>query len=264
MRIWHQSMASLESLGAYGAALERRLPGLVSPGTEVVIHGVPQESYAGLPPAAVLRYPYAKYLIHDQALGYVARAEREGYDAVAFATFAEPLLQQARSIVDIPVTSMLEASLLVGCSLARRIALVTLAPENRVRLTEQVERHALGQRIAGIYPLDPPVTEFVLAAAFDEPQGVIDAFSQTARRAIADGCDLVIPAEGVFTEVLAAQKIDRIDGAAVMDCVAVVMAYTEMMVRLRQRTGLGVGRRWDHARPPAELMDRLAGFFGSP
>lgn len=262
MRIWHQSMASLESLGAYGAALEQRLPGLVSPGTEVVIHGVPAESYAGQPPAAVLRYPYAKYRIHDQALGFVVQAEREGFDAVAFATFAEPLLQQCRSVVDIPVTSMVESSLLVGCSLARKMALITLAAENRVRVTEQVERHGLGDRIAGIYPLYPPVTEFVLAAAFDEPPGVVDAFSHTARRAVADGADLIIPAEGVFTEVLAAQKIDRLDGAAVMDCVAVVLAYTEMMVSLRQRCGLGVGRRWDHARLPVDLMDRPSGFFG--
>ncbi|MEP6869991.1 MAG: aspartate/glutamate racemase family protein [Novosphingobium sp.] len=262
MRIWHQSMASLETLGAYGAALAARVPGLVSPGTEVVLHGVPAGSYAGQSPAEVLRYPYAKYRIHDQALKLVAQAERENFDAVAFATFAEPLLQQARSIVNIPVTSMLEASLLVGCSLARKTALITLAPENRVRLAEQVERHGLGGRIAGIYPLDPPITEFVLTAAFEEPQGVIDAFSHTARRAIADGADLIIPAEGVFTEVLAAQKIDRLDGAAVMDCVAVVLAYTEMMVALRQRTGLGVGRRWDHAQPPAELMARLGDFFG--
>jgi Asp/Glu/hydantoin racemase len=255
-------MASLESLGAYGRALEARLPSLVSPGTEVVIHGVPAGSYAGKAPAEVLRYPYAKYLIHDQALGFVAQAERDGFDAVAFATFAEPVLQQARSIVDIPVASMVEASLLVGCSMARRMALITLAPENRVRLAEQVEKHGLQQRVSGIYPLDPPITEFALAAAFTEPASVVEAFAQTARRAIADGADLIIPAEGVFTEVLAAQQISRIDGAAVMDCVAVVLAYTEMLVALRRRTGLGVGRRWDHAQPPADLMDQLGAFFG--
>lgn len=240
MRIWHQSMASLESLGAYGAALERRLPGLVSPDTEVVIHGVPAESYAGLLPAAVLRYPYAKYRIHDQALGFVVQAEREEFDAVAFATFAEPLLQQCRSVVDIPVTSMVESSLLVGCSLARKMALITLAAENRVRVTEQVERHGLGDRIAGIYPLYPPVTEFVLAA-FDEPPG-------RGRRLqpyrAAGGCRWRgpdHPGRGRLHRSAGGAK-DRPAGWHGGDGrVAVVLAYTEMMVSLRQRCGLWRG-----------------------
>ena len=141
MRIWHQSITSLETLSAYGRVLEARLPSLVSAGVEVVTHGLPAELYAGRPPAEVLRYPYARYRIHERALGCAAEAERQGFDAVTFATFAEPVLQQARSIVDIPVVSMLEASLLVGCSMARRMALVTLAPENVRRLQERLDDH---------------------------------------------------------------------------------------------------------------------------
>ena len=262
MRIWHQSLAELGALGAYGAALEGRIPSLVSDGTEVVIHGAREGSYAGLAPAAVLKYPVVKYRIHDQVLGLVAQAEREGFDAFAFASFAEPLLQQCRSLAAIPVTSMLESSLLVGCTLARKIALITLAPANVVRLTAQVEQHGMAHRLTGIYPLDPPVTEFELAQAFETPGPIIEAFMRTAACAIADGADCIIPAEGVFIEVLAAQKIDQIDGAAVMDCLAVVMSWTEMMVQLRSRSGLGVGRHWDHARPPAEIMAKIDDFFG--
>lgn len=262
MRIWHQSLAELGALGAYGSALRSRIPQLVSEGTQVDIHGAKEGSYVGLPPAALLKYPVAKYRIHDQVLSLVKQAEDEGYDAFAFASFAEPLLQQARSLVNIPVTSMLEASLMVGCTLARKMALVTLAPGNRVRLNEQVERHGLTHRVSGIYPLEPSVTEFELAAAFDEPAPILAAFEETAARAVADGADCVIPAEGVFTEVLAAQKITQIHGAAVMDCMAVIMGWTEMMVMLHRRSGLTPGRAWDHARAPDDIMARLNNFFG--
>lgn len=262
IRIWHQSMAELGALGAYGAALDQRIPTLVSAGTTVDQHGAREGSYLGLAPAQVLKYPVAKYRIHDQILGFVRQAEEEGYDAFCMATFAEPLLNQARSLVDIPVTSMLESSLLVGCTLARKLALVTLAPGNVVRLTEQIERHGLQGRIGGIYPLDPPVNEFQLAEAFASPQPVLDAFAATASRAVSDGADCVIPAEGVFTEVLAAQKVDRIEGAAVLDCMAVAMQWTEMMVRLRRTSGIGSGRRWDHARLPEDLASGLDRFFG--
>lgn len=263
MRIWHQSLAELGTLAPYRAALETRIPTLVDDGVEVAIHGAPEGCYGGLPPAALLKYPYAKYRIHDQMLANVAQAERDGFDAFAFCTFAEPLLRQCRSLVDIPVTSMLESSLLVGCTLARKVALITLAPGNVVRLTEQIERHALKDRIGGIYPLDPPVTEFDLTAAFDDPGPLLDNFMAAARRAVAAGADCVIPAEGVLAEVLAAQRVDRVEGAAVMDCMAVVLGWTEMMVRLRRRCGLGVGRQWDHARPPGDVMAALEAYFGA-
>lgn len=254
MRIWHQSVTSLDTLGAYGAALRSRIPGLVSPRTEVVLHGLPAACYAGRSPAEVLRYPYIRHKIHGLVLDQVRVAAAEGFDAVALVTFAEPLLEQARACVDMPVISMLETCLLTACTLARRMALVTLGEDNVARLRDQAEGHRLSERIAGILALTPPITEFQLMEAFARPGPVVDAFVATARGAVAAGAGVIIPAEGVLNEVLAAAEIRRIGDTPVMDCVAVVLAYTEMMVGLRRRVGLEVDRGWQHTRAPADLM----------
>ncbi|PJG45893.1 hypothetical protein CAF53_16740 [Sphingobium sp. LB126] len=94
-RVWHQSVTALETLDSYA----QRMPALVAPGTRVVLHGLPAQTYAGKPPAEILRYPYLRHRIHALTLEMVRRAEPEGYDAVALVTFGEPLLEQTRSIL---------------------------------------------------------------------------------------------------------------------------------------------------------------------
>ncbi|WP_406516337.1 hypothetical protein OH809_39465 [Streptomyces sp. NBC_00873] len=42
-----------------------------------------------------------------------------------------------------------------------------------------------------------------------------------------------------------------------MDGVAVVLNHAVVLARLRQRTGLHAGRRWDYRRPPAALLAQL-------
>lgn len=256
-RIWHQSGAALTTMGAYSDALSQHLKTAVSPDTEVVMHGIRAEMYAGRPPAAVLKYAYARQLILPEVIENCIRAEREGYDAVTIASYSEPFVREARSVVDIPVVSMVESTLLAGCAVAARMALVTLTPENIWRIDEMVERHKLGGRVQGIHAFDPPTDERQLALAFEAPDELLTAFHRVARRAIAAGAELIIPAEGVLNEVLFKHGVQRIDDVPVMDCVGVVFAWTEMMVKLRAASGLSVGRRWSFARPDQALLDDL-------
>jgi hypothetical protein len=76
--------------------------------------------------------------------------------------------------------------------------------------------------------------------------------------------DLVIPAEGVFNEVLFAQTVQRLDDVPVMDCVGVTFLYAEMLVNLRRRTGLEVGRRWEYARPSPSVIAHVRQRAGLP
>src|SRR3954466_656076 len=204
MRIWHQSMAPLDEFAGYAKLLEEHVASVVSPGTEVVLHGSRPGSYLGLTPAELLRFPYARHLVARQALDFCAEAESEGYDAFAFATFGDPFLVECRSLVDIPVVSMVESTLHVARSLADRIALVVLTPRSRPRVVDMVRRMGLEDRIASVTSLEPPVTEKELLAICDRggDDAFVAGFEQVARRAIDEGADLVVPAEGVFNEVL--------------------------------------------------------------
>jgi Asp/Glu/hydantoin racemase len=257
IRIWHQAMADLDDLPAYKAALAAHAPRVVAPDTEVVLHGARRGSYLGKPPAQLLKYPYIKHLIVSQILDHCRAAEEQGFDAVALATFAEPFLQECRSLVSIPIASMPESTLLVGCSLAHQMALITLTPKNVRRVQALVDSHGLGARVSGVYSLTPAVTEAELNVAFENPKALLDNFIGIARRAIAEGADAIIPAEGVLAELVAAKAEKRIDDVPVIDTLGTVLGYAEMLVHLRRRSGLEVGRQWSYARPDAETVAQV-------
>jgi len=86
---------------------------------------------------------------------------------------------------------------------------------------------------------------------------LIEGFTAVARRAIAEGADLVIPAEGVLNEVLQVHGVREIEGATVMDCVGAAFLQAELQVNAQRRLRLSVGRRWAYPRPPPEILARL-------
>jgi Asp/Glu/hydantoin racemase len=256
MRIWYQSMAPIRHLTNYTDSLARHAAQACSPGVEVRFNGASDEAYAGRTPADLLRYPYAKHVLGEEAIGHALRAEREGYDAIIIGSFSDPFLPEIRSLLNIPVISMPESAMLLACSLAESFAMVTLGPPNVVRVRKTVHRHGMGARVTGVHAFAQQWDEAQLDAALAQPGPLIESFVEVSRRAVVDGADLVIPAEGVLNEVLFMHGVAAVDGATVMDCVGAALLQAEMQVNAKRRLKLGVGRHWA-LRPPADVMTRL-------
>jgi allantoin racemase len=258
MRLWHQSMASLSDFGSYCDVLREHVTAVVPPEVTVDVHGSYPGSYLGSTPAEILRYPVIKHLIQEQILDHCLAAERAGYDGIVLASFSEPLLAEVRSLVDIPVASMPESTLLVGCSCAAKVGFVTLTPGSVPRVAHLVANHGLTQRVGGIVALDPPITESILVAILNgdaDPEPVLFAFMAAVRRLVIAGADLVIPAEGALNEVLWSQGVREVDGATVLDDLAVVMSYAQMLVQLKRIAGLGPTRLISYPRADPDLVE---------
>lgn len=256
-RFWYQSMAPIRGLPHYRQALEKKAREACPEGVEVAINGVREERYHGRLPGEVHRYPYAKLVLQLDAIEFGMRAEREKFDAYIIGSFSEPLLAETRSVLTIPVISLAEASLLTACSLAEQFALITLAPSYARRLRGVVRRHGLEKRLTGVFAMSAARDEADVEAAFASPQALIDDFTAAAQKAVEGGADAVIPAEGLLSEVLYANRVTTIAGATVLDCVGAGLLHAEMMVNAKRRLGLGVGRRWAYATPPADLLAEL-------
>ena len=265
MRIWFQSATEMDPAGPYAAALRRHGKKVLQPGTEVEMHGVPPGSWAGQQPSALFGYPAIFLAVLAPAfLANAVRAEREGCDAFVVGTFIEPFLRELRSAVRIPVVSSLEATLLVGCTMAQQVGLVTINEALRWSLQTSIERHRLGARVASVQALDPPLDEAVAIAALRTPAPVLQAFTRTARRVVAAGADAVIPAESILATLTADAGLHAVDGAAVLDAIATPLAFAEMLVTLQHRAGLQAGRRWHTPLPSPELMDLFVARLALP
>jgi Asp/Glu/hydantoin racemase len=263
MRIWYQSAVEMAGAGAYRAALEAHIARVADPGTRVEVHGVDAGTWAGQQPSQLFGCP-AIFLaaLGPALLRNAVRAERAGYDAFVIGTYIEPFLRELRSAVDIPVVSSLEATLLAGCSIAHTIGLVTLNQKLLWSLHGSLERHRLAARVGPILSIEPELNEREIIGLLSQPAAYLDRFRETAGRAIAAHADAIIPAEGILAEIVAAAGITQIDGASVLDGIGIPIAQAEMMVKLWRRTGLRTGRRWHHAKPPPEVVDRFVARLG--
>lgn len=258
LRIWFQSAVETEGAGAYATALQAHAARVLQPGTIVDVHGVPPGSWAGRQPSALFGQPAVFLAVLGPAmLRNALRAEREGYDAFVIGTFIEPFLREVRSAVSIPVVSSLEATLLVGCTVAQQVGLVTINETLGSSLRASIDRHGLGARVGLIVPVEPALDEAAAIALLADPEPGLAAFRAAAGRAVAAGADAVIPAESILATLTARASLHEQDGAAVLDAIAIPVAFAEMLATLRRRAGLQTGRRWHTPMAPDGLLDQL-------
>jgi allantoin racemase len=258
MRIWHQSFTDLDNLPGYAGMLAELCRRVCSTGTVVDLHGVLPGTYPeGVAPVELGGYRWVLEMIQFQIVENCLRAEREGYDAVAISCFADPGLELVRSLVDIPVVSSLETALLVSSTIGRRPGLLTL-DDGMVRLIERlVGEYGFRERLVGIDHMQPPLTELELDKGFGGSAELVERFRVNARRLIAKGADVLIPAEGVVNTLMVRNGLEEIDGVPVLDSYGAVLAMAEMLVNLRKRAGLRVSRAGAYAKPQASTVEHI-------
>lgn len=254
IRIWHQGFIEMQTVPRYGPALERHLARICAPGTEVVVHGLAAGTYTPTAsPAELARYAYLMHLHVHQILDNVRQAEREGFDAVAIAILQNPGLREARTLVDIPVAGYGEAAMHLACLVGERFSVLAFNPDLFPLLEHQVAEQGLERRAGPMVTIDVDYSD--VAAAFEQPEPVVEAFTEAARRAIAGGADVLIPGQTILAEVLWQQGIFRVDDAPVIDALAAAVKTAELLVQLRRSSGLSVSRRgYFWRRPPEELI----------
>ncbi|MEW6644998.1 MAG: aspartate/glutamate racemase family protein [Pseudomonadota bacterium] len=249
VRIWHQSITDLEVLPAYRQNLQSIAARLARSDTSVVIHGVSPGTYPkGMAPIAALRYPWLHHLLTTQVVQGAIAAEEAGFDAVAISCFFDPGLREARSLVDIPVVSACETSLIAALTTGEACGLIALDTHHAGFLGRLVSAYGLSGRVAAITPLDPAVTELELEGEV-KPTELLERMERAAWHAVRAGADVLVPAEGVLNSMLVAEGIRSLAGAPVIDGFAAVIAHAEMLVHLRRKAALSVSRLGALARP---------------
>lgn len=247
-------MTELEGQGAYSRYLSGHALKILGDEVEVHVRGLKAGTYHGHAPTEALENAFIYHRVLDQVIDNALQAEREGYDAFVIGSFSEPFLREIRSAVNITVASVLESSLLVACSLGKKIAAIANAPQIAFMVQTAVEKHGLTERVMPVLSVEPPLTEPEMALAYSAPQSIIEAFRKSAENAVRAGADFIIPAESILATLMAQNSITHIAGAPVMDVIAVAWRYALMLVRLRQTCGLEVSCVGHYARASPELM----------
>jgi allantoin racemase len=254
IRIWYQSYVDYENGAVYWDRLRAHLATIVDAGTTVDVHGItPHDNYAH----AIVEFRCAREVICN-----AVRAEREGYDAFVVGHFQDAGLYEARSVVDIPVVALGEASMLHACQLGQRSGIVTINTRYIPWFHHQIRKYGLEQRVTGVHAMTFEPGQILKAY---ESQALADEvarlFAEQARPLVQAGVDVLIPGGGIPMLLFAALQGHAIDGAPVINGIPIAVKMAELQVKLRRLTGLGVSRASEFVKPPPEI---IAEFMAHP
>jgi allantoin racemase len=246
--IWYQSFVHPVEQEPYIERLQKQLDSCASPGIRFEVHGLePPDHYF---------HPITEFRCAAQTIRNAIEAERSGYDAFVIGHFQEPGLVEIRGSLEIPVIALGEAALLAACSMGRRFGLVTIDPAFIDWHERQIAAHGLAARTAGVRAIKIDLDGFMRAFIDERSYGEArQNFIDQVRPLVAAGAEVIIPAGGLPMLLFARESPFLIDGAVVLNGIAVVAKAAEMAIALRALTGAVVSRRGIYAKAPQEAID---------
>ena len=250
MKLWYQSYIDAEHGQDYWAALQKHVDAIKDPGTEIHIRGItPYDSYA---------HPIMEWRCSREMMVHAVQAEKEGYDGFINGHFQDGGLYEVRSMVDIPVVSLGEASMLFACQLGQRIGLVSLNERFVAGHLHQIRKYGLEHRITGVHGMEFEPGQ--LMAAVGDPTQVEAArqiFERQGLPLVENGVDILIPAGGIPMLAFSGIEDHRVGAAPVINGIPIVVKMAEMAVKLRRLTGLGVSRVSDYVKAPDHVIEEF-------
>ena len=194
MKIWYQSLFDAGRVPAYFDGVRKRVGTVARPGTEVHLHSMPKGAYGEHTPAEVVVYPYIASLHAQFILDNALRAQAEGYDVFALSSVQDPAIEEARSLVDIPVVGYGEAAMHFACLLGSRFVIIAFGERFDQMLDLRIKRLGLSERALPTMLMER--TTFAdVGKGLDDATAIVQSFTATARKAIALGAEAIIPGQ---------------------------------------------------------------------
>jgi Asp/Glu/hydantoin racemase len=240
-RVWYQSFVHPTEQAPYIQRLQAFLDSAADTGTKFEVHG--------LEPPDRHFHPLTEFRCAAQVIRNAIEAERAGYDAFVIGHFQEPGLLEIRGTLDIPVIGLGEANLLAALSMGGKLGLVTIDPVFITWHERQVMAHGLDQRVVGVSAIRADLPRFMRAFTDEASYAKVrDEFVSQVRPLVLGGAEVILPAGGLPMLLFSREHPFLIDGALVLNGIAVVAKATEMSISLRRLTGAVVSRRGTYAK----------------
>lgn len=265
LRIWHQSFTVLGDLPAYVDALKARIHEVVTPGTEVVLHGQIPNTYTSEYPGTDLGFNFL-YRLHELQWAAAAReAERQGFDAMVLGSVPSPMIRELRTLVDIPIVGYGETAFNLAGLYGRKVGMLFFNVNRRDFWLEQVKQWGVAERFVGIAPAGVTFDD-VVGAHVDSSKrpGVVARIVASGEKLAQEaGADVIVPGEMPMNLLLAQAGVHHIGGATVIDGIATCFKMAETLVSLKRLAGMTPSRRgYFHAPPDRARVDQVLEFYG--
>ena len=259
-----------QEIPAHQAMLEGCAQGALASGTTVSIRGLHHAPPTSQTAPACYRDSFFQLLSTVQIVYAAVAAAREGFDAIVVNCFDDYGVEQARSVVDVPVIGIGSASLFRAATLTSKIGLIVPNLPGQVEFAaRQIADLGLSDALisAGIRMDALPFAEAWMQSLQD-PTSAVARFAPLARELVEDGAGCVVFGCGGFSLVCGAQRFTTVHAKGhdwpVLIPVTVALQEAESQVFAAR-----VGTRVQARRPGSVLHDsaqlkQLLADFGMP
>jgi hypothetical protein len=140
--------------------------------------------------------------------------------------------------------------------MGRKLGLVTIDPIFIDWHERQIRGFGLEQRVTGVRAIKVDLPGFMSAFTNEADYAKVRAnFVDQVRPLVAAGAEVIIPAGGLPMLLFARERPFLIDGALVLNGIAVVAKAAEMALSLHRLTGSVVSRRGSYAKASPEAIE---------
>jgi allantoin racemase len=185
---------------------------------------------------------YAEHLNSVLMVEAAIQAQADGYDGVFLGCWNDPLWE-AREMLDIPVASVGEQSMLATLAMGQRFAVITVSDKTAAAIERDIVGYGLTDRCIRqpVRTIKPYSTADLLLEATHSPEATfIPRLEAVAQQCIAEGADVILVGCAYYGPLLRRIGYCQVTGTnvPVVDSSTVALKYLEAMVGIAHCTGV--------------------------
>lgn len=250
--IWVQSCSAAADAAlwtTYQTSSKRHARKVVRPDLSIQFEGV-STTYPGID-----YLDAALQLVTREVVRNAIQAEQQGYAAFVMISTNDSGNKEIKELTDFPTVFIIETAIHLAAQLGGKFAFLTHNPGARKKMELMTERYGLGSLLVEGASLNMTYQDFT--SIYRDPAAGLAEFTREARKAIARGAKILIPAGGPLNMFFVDQGFKAVDGVPLLDILAVSLKAAEQLIDLK---ALGVPQRGaTEVRP--EFKEKLRGLF---
>lgn len=228
-KLWLQSSSSDADAAiwrVYQESARRHARALLGPQFDFEFHGV-SRTFPGVDQSDSAFHLATREVVRNAIL-----AEREGYAGFVNVSTNETGHLEIRELTDFPAVFITEAAVHLAAQIGGRFAFLTHNRGARLRMEAFTREYGLGEQL--VEGASMALTYHDFSAMYANPAPALETFRGEARKAIARGARVLIPAGGPLNMFFVENELRAVDGVPVLDILGVALKSLEAQIALHQ------------------------------
>jgi len=202
------------------------------------------------------RYTYFEFLTTHYIVEAMIQAEKDGFDAATVACIFDPGIEEARSVLKIPVVGIGEASFILARMLSggRGIAVVTMSNRAITKINDLIDKYKFRSFMIQKDPVRAVPHDLYIKASThyqsEDVKKLKEAYLGIAEECVNDGAEVIITGCGGMGPMLAVEGVREVEGAPIVEPISAACIILQTLLDLR-KIGMEASTRFTY-RPTIE------------